>query len=112
MKETFLIFKFKLKEIIKHDFNNLKVVLVIAIMQLLYLLKIFGFHYYTIKLLGFLFNSGWLLSDKIATRALLKYVYNNKLAKELKYLFSNHIDTIKPLKKTEKFFINPEKFFP
>jgi len=112
IKTSTLIATFKLKESIRYDFVKLKVIIVLFIALIVHTLKCFGFHCHAINYLGRLFNSGWLMADRIATKLFSQYLSNPRSKVILGTLLVNHTNNIKPSPKTNKFFASPKQYFP
>ena len=104
--------KFRLKELLRYDLASVKILGVFVIASLVHILKCMGSHRRVIASVGRLFNSGWRFSDAIATKWIRKYLFNQKLKRELRTLMVTHIETIAPLEKARKFFERPEHYFP
>ncbi|MDP5030983.1 glycosyltransferase [Paraglaciecola sp.] len=106
--KTYLM-KVKIVEMIKFDYQSLKLIFSIFFYLKYYFYKLTNNHYKAINTLSMLYRTGWAGSKK-PTISIIKSIFSKN--SEFKETFIQRvIESVKPLKNTQKFFSDATELF-
>ncbi|HVK99997.1 MAG TPA: glycosyltransferase [Dongiaceae bacterium] len=103
---SFSLFKDRLMEAIKYDYNHLKLPPVLLARVFLRALILAGKNELAFKIASNLYRTGWAGSDRLGRDFALHFFKRTNIGQEL---VRNAITNIQPLPQTQKFFSKPEE---